>query len=701
MNNTLQRDVVPSYVWFDSVLTLKGVGESISEKLAKLDIVTLGDVLLHFPYRYQDRTRLVPIRDTLLESEALIQGTIIGYQEVTNRRKQLIVTLEDGSGIIRLVFFHYYANMLKSFKPGALLRCFGEVKLFQKGKTMVHPEYQLVTEDSLVDSHLCPVYASVSGISQNWWRKIIRSLLTYRSHLLVPDPIWEKIIDERFGIDFLAALEKIHLPTPDCDKLLLLERKDNAYQRLIFEELLAHRTSLARVREINYQHCATPLLIKQEKIDALKAQLPFTLTSGQEQAFAEIQRDLAKDKPMLRLLQGDVGSGKTVIALLSASIAIENNKQVAIMAPTEVLAGQLFQQFQHYFSASEVKVALLVGSLKEKQKNQLCDEIKEHHVHIIVGTHALFQDRIHFADLGLVVIDEQHRFGVHQRLSLNQKGGQKTAMTVPHQLIMTATPIPRTLCMSYYTHLDTSQILTLPQGRKSIQTVAVSNQKRDDIIVRIQRHCEQNEQVYWVCALVDESEHLEAQAANDTYLALKQRLPNLSIGLVHGKLKANEKEAIMNAFYAGEIHLLVATTVIEVGVNVPNATLMVIENAERFGLSQLHQLRGRVGRGAQQSYCVLLYQTPLSHFAKERLMTMRSTTDGFEIAEKDLQLRGPGEVLGTRQSGLQQLKVAHFARDFAQIPKVNQFLSEHPLGVASQQLLMERWFKRKTEYAKV
>lgn len=686
--------------WLDPVQSITGVGESISLKLSKLDIFTLGDMLLHFPYRYQDRTRITPVRYAEIGQDALIQGTIISAQESVQKRKQLIVTIEDGTGHIRLVFFHYYASMLKQFKPGSLIRCFGEVKLYRQFKSMTHPDFQWVEQNTPVDEFLTPVYATVAGISQYWLRKTIFPLLM-NTQWFNHTAVWEKKLNTLFDSDLLSAIKAIHLPTPDCDKALLLEKKNKAYQRVIFEELLAHRISLAKIRAFNEQSSAVALPILANVLEQEIARLPFVLTPGQQQVLSEIKADLERSKPMLRLLQGDVGSGKTVIALLSAFIAVNNKMQVAVMAPTDVLAEQLFQQFVSFFSTLPVVVSRLTGGLKRAEKRAVNDGLKHNQIQVVVGTHALFQENVFFADLGLVIIDEQHRFGVHQRLSLHTKGHQAGTARVPHQLIMTATPIPRTLCMSYYTHLDSSQILTMPQGRKPIQTIVMSNEKRDEIIQRTYQHCQNGEQAYWVCALVEESEHFEAQAASQIYQLLSEKMPDLSIGLVHGKLKPAEKDAVMQSFYAGEKQVLVATTVIEVGVNVPNATLMVIENTERFGLAQLHQLRGRVGRGSQQSYCVLLYQAPLSFYARERVKTMRETTDGFEIAEKDLQLRGPGEVLGTRQSGVQQLKVANFARDHSLITKVNQFMAAVALSQDDEQTIMDRWFKRESEYAKV
>tara|TARA_R110002110_G_scaffold271566_3_gene487016 strand:- start:39179 stop:41290 length:2112 start_codon:yes stop_codon:yes gene_type:complete len=690
--------------WFDAVNTLAGVGQAISDKLHKMDMYCIGDLLLHFPYQYQDRTRLTPLRYLNFDQEALIQGTIIGQKEVRIRRKQLTVTLEDNTGIIDLTFFHYYPNLSKMLTKGKSVRAYGKVKLFKGQASIVHPDFEILKNShEPLESHFTPMYRSVPGISQKWWRKTIAYLVRHLDYLSgFESSALDHILQADYPFDIKEAMSQIHMPSPEQSIEDLITREHKLLQRFIFEELLAHRLSLDSAREQNAYQQAYSLSVSNVDCQSTIEKLPFELTADQALVFKDIRLDLTQNKPMTRLLQGDVGSGKTIIAILAAWVAVKNNYQVAIMAPTEVLAEQLYQQVTLFFEPFAVTACLLTGRLKAKEKRNVYQQISSHRAHVIVGTHALFQKEVNFAKLGLVVIDEQHRFGVHQRLSLHAKGQALDDVQYgPHQLIMTATPIPRTLCMSYYAHLDTSQIYTMPKGRKPIQTIALSCQKREEMMGKISAHCQNGQQVYWVCTLVEESEHFEAEPAVLALERLQAALPHLRIGLVHGKLKSDEKAEVMRQFRRGTIQVLIATTVIEVGVNVPNATLMVIENAERLGLSQLHQLRGRVGRGAQQSYCVLLYQQPLSLFAKKRIQTLRETTDGFEIAEQDLKLRGPGEVLGTRQSGISQLKIANIIRDHALLPKVNTLLARHDLPQQEIERLKARWFKNKTDYIKV
>jgi len=692
--------------WFDTVDCIPGVGQAIADKLQKLDIICIGDLLLHFPHKYQDRTRLTPLRYLHFDEDALVQGKVIEQKEVRIRRKQLTITIEDSTGVIDLTFFHYFPNMTKMFTKGKIIRCYGKIKLFKGRASIVHPEFEVLKNSTEpLSSTFTSVYRTVPGISQKWWQKNIDNLLQKLEYISgFESSKLDSILQKQYPFDIKYALSQIHRPSPEQPIRDFMTRENKFFQRFIFEELLAHRISLDSARSQEKHQQSYMLSVPDHTLFNVIKKLPFELTSDQAQVLKEIRFDLDNNKPMMRLLQGDVGSGKTIIAILSAWIAVQNKFQVAIMAPTEVLAEQLYQQARLFF-ASEGSTCLLTGQLKAKEKRDIYGQIVSHQVDVVIGTHALFQKEVCFSRLGLVVIDEQHRFGVGQRLSLNSKGllseSKEGKYFGPHQLIMTATPIPRTLCMSYYAHLQTSQIRSMPKGRKAIQTIASSCQKRDVIIAKILAHCQNGEQVYWVCTLVEESEHFEAESAVEAQETLKQALPGLQIGLVHGKLKSDEKAAVMAQFRQGQIHVLVATTVIEVGVNVPNATLMVIENAERLGLSQLHQLRGRVGRGAQQSFCVLLYQQPLSYYAKKRIETMRKTTDGFEIAEQDLKLRGPGEVLGTRQSGIQQLKVANIIRDNALLPKVNQFLETHHLPKNEIEQLKDRWFKNKAAYVGV
>lgn len=686
--------------WHDTIAKVPGVGDGIAKKLEKLHLHALGDLLLHFPYKYQDRTRITPIRHLPLDQDTYIQGTVVAQKEVRHRRKQLTISLEDGTATIDLTFFHYFPNLVKILKKGQILRCYGRAKLFQNKYAMVHPEFEMLkTADAPLADHFTPVYRSVPGVSQKWWRKTIDWLMPRLDQIKSIDTVLlDSIIEQKYPFSLKAAILQIHQPSPEFSIPDLTSREAVVFQRVIFEELVAHRLSLQAAFKAETHMPSAILNVDDDSYQQLIKSLPFALTEDQSECLNSIRCDLAKSTPMMRLLQGDVGSGKTIVALIASWIAMQHGKQVAIMAPTEVLAEQLYQQATIFFKDNKYNCILLTGSLKAKPKKEALAQIESGCANLAVGTHALFQKDVNFKNVALVIIDEQHRFGVHQRLSLSEKGKQEQQASA-HQLIMTATPIPRTLCMSYYAHLATSQIRTMPKGRKPIQTVALSTDKQSTLLNKIKKHCESKQQVYWVCTLVEESEHFDAKPAIEAAEAIQKALPMLTVGLMHGKMSALDKQQVMQKFSENHIHILVATTVIEVGVNVPNATLMVIENAERLGLSQLHQLRGRVGRGELQSYCVLLYQQPLSFFAKKRIETLRETTDGFEIAEKDLALRGPGEVLGTRQSGMAQLRIANIIRDHHMLSSVNQFLSNYQLPEDEINNLKERWFKHTALYA--
>lgn len=652
-----------SFDWFAPIASLKGVGDKMAEKLAKLNIVTMGDLLLHCPFRYEDRTHITPIKDLMPEKNCVIQGKIL-HSKVENMRKKkrCVLTLTDDSGaVMQVVFFHYLAQ--KTWQKEAVIRCFGEVKIQSGFLQMVHPEVEFIYDATIaMPAYLTAVYPTVAGLSQGWLRKTIAKLLyTYQQRFQNQNDIFAKQVPLPMQ-NWVEALCNIHQPTSDMDIEALTSKKHAAYTRLIVEELFAHHASLARLRQQTKQQLATLLPQPTVLLDAFLQQLPFTLTDAQRQVWQEIAQDLAQVTPMMRLVQGDVGCGKTIVAGLAALQAVANSTQVAIMAPTEILAEQHLTHFTAWFASLGYRCDLLVSKLKAKEKRNIKENIALGLTHIVIGTHALFQEDIQFNHLGLVIIDEQHRFGVHQRLALQAKGISATKSCHPHQLIMTATPIPRTLAMSQYSHLDISVIDSLPPGRQPITTLTISQSRRDEMIERLRHVCQKGQQVYWVCALIEESEILTCQAAEVAAQTLQAALPERQIGLVHGRMDALEKEAIMQAFYRNEIAILVATTVIEVGVNVPNATLMVIENPERFGLAQLHQLRGRVGRGNEASYCVLLYGA-LSKMAQERLRILRDNIDGFIIAEADLAMRGPGEILGTRQTGAISFKVADLQRD--------------------------------------
>lgn len=685
-----------------SCQTLRGVGPRLASLLAKRSIYTLQDILFHLPSRYLDRTHLTPLRDVRAGDYVAIEGVINSHRVSRGAKGSLMCELQDNSGYISLRFFHFNTEQIRHLSVGTQLRCFGEVRHGYQGLEIIHPEYlQLIPGKPLeVDDHLTPIYPSTEGVSQFQWRRLSDQVLALLNegavlsdHLLY--------VQDKFSLPSLSdALHYVHRPPPDADRQQLLAGIHPMQQRLALEELLAHHLGLTRLRA-SLQAMAAPVLPGSEELTTqFLAQLPFALTRAQQTVLAEISADIKRSEPMLRLLQGDVGSGKTVVAGLSLLQAVSSGYQSAIMAPTEILAEQHYYNLSKWFEPLGLKVTWLSGKVKGKARRETLAAIKDGSAHIAVGTHALFQEAVQFKNLALLVIDEQHRFGVDQRLALREKGLQQDYN--PHQLIMTATPIPRTLAMSVYAHLDHSIIDELPPGRKPIQTIVLVNDKRDKIVARVNEQCLAGRQAYWICPLIEDSEKLQCEAANTTYQQLSVQLPHLKLGLAHGALNANDKTAVMQAFKNGDIDLLVATTVVEVGVDVPNASLMIIENAERMGLSQLHQLRGRVGRGSAESFCVLMYQAPLSDTAYERLQVMRTTENGFVIAEKDLALRGSGELLGTRQTGIGRLRIASYTRDSALLPIVKDMarvlLQTQPLVCDA---LISRWLADGLEYGQV
>ena len=683
------------------VTDLKGVGTALALKLGKLGIHSVQDLLFHLPTRYQDRTRIRPLGSVQLGEEILIEGEVKLADIVMGRRRSLLCRVQDGTGQITLRFFHFNAAQKNAMRPGVLIRAFGEVRPGGAGLEMVHPEYQLVTGQSLAppEQSLTPVYPMTEGLTQTRMRGLVRQAFTQFEQHPLPDLLPENLRQERALPELHAALRYLHQPPPNADQQALLMGRHPAQRRLALEELLAHHLSLTRIRHSIQQQGSWPMPEASDMSQAFLDQLPFSLTAAQQRVIAEIQQDLQRELPMLRLVQGDVGSGKTLVAALAAVQVIAAGYQVAVMAPTEILAEQHYQNFSRWFSALNVDVAWLAGKVKGKQRQQQLEQIATGGASVVVGTHALFQEEVKFARLALVVIDEQHRFGVHQRLSLREKGAD--GIRAPHQLIMTATPIPRTLTMSAYADLDCSIIDELPPGRTPVNTLVIADTRREEVIARVQQACAQGRQAYWVCTLIEESEALQCQAAEVTATHLAEQLPDIRIGLVHGRMKPAEKASVMEAFKSARLDLLVATTVIEVGVDVPNASLMIIENPERLGLAQLHQLRGRVGRGSVESFCVLMYHPPLSKQGRERLQVMRETTDGFRIAEKDLQLRGPGEVLGTRQTGMMQFRIADLERDadlLSEVQALAQPLYQHPKRVDA---LINRWMGSSEHYAQV
>ncbi len=681
------------------VTVLKGVGAALAEKLAKLRIHSVEDLLFHLPLRYQDRTRVTPIGMIRRGDEVVVVGHVALADVTKGRRRALVVRLSDGTGSITLRFFHFNMAQKNQFQKGALVRCYGEARPGSNGLELYHPEYRLVAQDQPVemDDHLTPIYPLTEGLTQNRLRQLIHLALAELKKAEVVDWLPKSLFPNLPSLK--ESLQLLHEPPPDAPVDELTLYKHPSQHRLIMEELIAQQLSLLKLRQQHKHHKAPAFRSTGKMSQQMLAQLPFPLTGAQSRVISEIRQDIQQASPMLRLVQGDVGAGKTLVAAMAALEAIEAGYQVAVMAPTEILAEQHFNNFTQWFTPLGLDVAWLAGKLKGKARQTQLEQIAGG-ASLVVGTHALFQESVEFKKLGLIIVDEQHRFGVHQRLSLREKG-QKGDL-YPHQLIMTATPIPRTLAMSAYADLDTSVIDELPPGRTPIETVALADTRRDEIIQRIAAACHQGKQAYWVCTLIEDSEALQCQAAETTFEDLKERLQGLNIGLVHGRMKAQEKAEIMARFKANELQLLVATTVIEVGVDVPNATLMVIENPERLGLSQLHQLRGRVGRGDQQSYCVLLYHSPLSYNGKARVAVMRETQDGFRIAEKDLELRGPGEVLGTRQTGLAQMKIADLVRDQYLLAEVNQaanqLLEHYPDHLSP---LVDRWLGDADQYAQV
>ncbi|MEO0443159.1 MAG: ATP-dependent DNA helicase RecG [Pseudomonadota bacterium] len=677
------------------VSVLKGVGSQLAERLAKLGLLTLQDLLFHLPHRYVDKTRISPIGSLNAFNTVLIEGEICGADVIYGRRRSLLCRVQDQSGSICLRFYHFSGAQKQALVNGTMIRCFGEVRPGASGLEIYHPEYQLLSGDQpqALEQTLTPTYFTTEGISQPRLRGLIAQAFTRLGDKALPD-----LLPQSEHTSLYERLQFLHFPPKEADIEALLAGEHPYQLGLITEELMAYQLSLLRLRLQRQRQQSFALPVENASKQPFIESLPFTLTRAQQRVSEEISHDLAQSTPMMRLLQGDVGAGKTLVAALAALQAVAADRQVALMAPTDILVEQHRNRFCHWFEPLGIGIAWLSGKQKGAERRQQLSAIAEGSAQVVIGTHALFQNNVSFDRLALVIIDEQHRFGVHQRLSLRNKG----TLAIPHQLIMTATPIPRTLAMSAYADLDYSVIDELPAGRIPIETVIIGRQRRPKVIERIYHACKQGRQAYWVCTLIEQSETLSAEAAEDTAQQLQEQLPDLAIGLVHGRLKPSEKESIMAAFVAGDIQLLVATTVIEVGVDVANASLMVIENPERLGLAQLHQLRGRVGRGTVASHCVLLYGDNLSQQGRRRLNAMRETNDGFRIAEIDLELRGPGEVLGTRQTGEVSLKVADLQRDLHLMPSVQQqakaLLMDSP-PLAEQ--LIQRWVGRDERFAQV
>ncbi|PYB80204.1 ATP-dependent DNA helicase RecG [Pseudomonas sp. LB-090624] len=684
------------------VTVLKGVGEAMAEKLAKVGLENLQDVLFHLPLRYQDRTRVVPIGQLRPGQDAVIEGVVSGTDVTMGKRRSLVVRLGDGSGVLTLRFYHFSNAQKEGLKRGTHLRCYGEARPGASGLEIYHPEYRALNGDEPpppVEQTLTPIYPSTEGLTQQRLRLLCQQSLGMLGPRSLPDWLPDELARDYQLAPLDDAIRYLHNPPADADLEELALGHHWAQHRLAFEELLAHQLSQQRLRE-SLRSLRAPVLPKPTRLQAqYLANLGFQPTGAQQRVANEIAYDLSQHEPMMRLVQGDVGAGKTVVAALAALQALEAGYQVALMAPTEILAEQHYITFKRWLEPLGIEVAWLAGKLKGKARAASLEQIANG-APMVVGTHALFQEEVKFKHLALAIIDEQHRFGVQQRLALRKKG--VAGELCPHQLIMTATPIPRTLAMSAYADLDTSVLDELPPGRTPVNTVLVADSRRFEVVERVRAACAEGRQAYWVCTLIEESEELTCQAAESTYEELGSALGELRVGLIHGRMKPAEKAEIMAQFKAGELQLLVATTVIEVGVDVPNASLMIIENPERLGLAQLHQLRGRVGRGSAVSHCVLLYHPPLSQIGRERLGIMRETNDGFIIAEKDLELRGPGEMLGTRQTGLLQFKVADLMRDADLLPAVRDaaqaLIARWPDHVSP---LLDRWLRHGQQYGQV
>ncbi|GLO45990.1 ATP-dependent DNA helicase RecG [Pseudomonas putida] len=684
------------------VTVLKGVGEAMAEKLAKVGLENLQDVLFHLPLRYQDRTRVVPIGQLRPGQDAVIEGVVSGADVTMGKRRSLVVRLGDGSGVLSLRFYHFSNAQKEGLKRGTHLRCYGEARPGASGLEIYHPEYRALNGDEPpppVEQTLTPIYPSTEGLTQQRLRLLCQQSLGLLGPRSLPDWLPDELARDYQLAPLDDAIRYLHNPPADADLDELAEGQHWAQHRLAFEELLTHQLSQQRLRE-SLRSLRAPVLPRAKRLQAqYLANLGFQPTGAQQRVANEIAYDLSQHEPMMRLVQGDVGAGKTVVAALAALQALEAGYQVALMAPTEILAEQHYITFKRWLEPLGIEVAWLAGKLKGKARAAALEQIANGAA-MVVGTHALFQEEVKFKHLALAIIDEQHRFGVQQRLALRKKG--VAGELCPHQLIMTATPIPRTLAMSAYADLDTSVLDELPPGRTPVNTVLVADSRRFEVVERVRAACAEGRQAYWVCTLIEESEELTCQAAESTYEELGSALGELRVGLIHGRMKPAEKAEIMAEFKAGNLQLLVATTVIEVGVDVPNASLMIIENPERLGLAQLHQLRGRVGRGSAVSHCVLLYHPPLSQIGRERLGIMRETNDGFIIAEKDLELRGPGEMLGTRQTGLLQFKVADLMRDADLLPAVRDaaqaLIARWPEHVSP---LLDRWLRHGQQYGQV
>mgnify|MGYP005991760925 CR=1 FL=1 len=684
-----------------NLLDLKGIGEKGLIKLNRIGIRTIEDLLFHLPIRYQDRTKITNISETIPGKMYFIEGIIEKTSVIFYKKRMHIVRISDGTETIQLRFFYFNKNQIKKFEIGASIRCYGDVRNINNIKEIIHPEYQFFDKKypPELDDYFTPVYPLTDGLHQSSLRNFIKqSLALLKSkEILFPEILSKEILKKYNLVDINSAIYNIHMPNKKISYESLVNSENKNKKRLVFEELLAHQLVFKRIRVFNKTLSSFQLNDNDKPIKKLIGNLPFEPTKSQLEVMKEIISDMQQDKPMMRLVQGDVGSGKTLVALFGALHAITNGYQVAFMAPTEILSVQHYQSIKLMLKDFNINIALLYGGMKTKEKETIIEDIKLGNIDLIIGTHALIQNQIKFFNLALVIIDEQHKFGVHQRMTLSTKG--KNSETYPHQLILTATPIPRTLAMTLYGNLDYSIINEMPKGRQTIETVALSESRRKEIFKKISKICNEGSQVYWVCPLIDESEVLECKAATNTYEELRLELKDISIGLIHGRMKIQEKEKVMESFRNKKIDLLVSTTIIEVGLDVPNATVMIIENSERMGLSQLHQLRGRVGRGDKKSTCILLYKNGLSDIARDRIDILRRCTNGFDIAKEDLEIRGPGEILGKKQKGDINFKIANITRDYKYIKESIE--CSKSISEKTSELLVKRWINEKIEIGKV
>jgi len=682
------------------LLDLKGIGKKGLEKLNKIGIKTTEDLLFHLPIRYQDKTKFTKISELEPGKKYYIEGVVERSNVVFYKTRMFLVKISDATGFIQLRFFYFNKSQMKNFSLGKKIRIYGELRLANKVKEMIHPECDFIDEKNApeLDQFLTPVYPITEGLHQKSIRNFIKQtlLLLKNKKIFFPEILPKKILDRFNLIDINTALLNIHNPNKNISYEELLGSENINKKRLIFEELLAHQLIFKRIRALNKRLSSFALNNNEKPLKQLISQLPFVPTKSQLKVMKEIIQDMQKNTPMMRLVQGDVGSGKTLVALFGALHAISNGYQVAFMAPTEILSEQHFQSIKLMLKGFDINIAILYSGIKAKEKEMIIEDIRLGNTDLIIGTHALIQNQISFANLALVIIDEQHKFGVHQRMTLTSKG--KKTDTFPHQLILTATPIPRTLAMSLYGNLDYSIIDEMPKGRQDIDTIALPEERRSEVLKKISAKCKDGDQVYWVCPLINESEVLECKAAINTYEELKTELKDINIGLIHGKMKMQEKEKVMSDFRFKKIDLLVSTTIIEVGLDVPNATVMIIENSERMGLSQLHQLRGRVGRGNKKSSCILIYKSGLTELAKTRINILRKCNNGFDIAREDLDIRGPGEILGRKQKGDINFKIANITRDYKFINDTKDCVED--ISNKASEKLAKRWITEEIEVGK-